>query len=109
VPVGIDLSDTIGAFRIIENDEKVSLLQLNSDQNPVDFISQRDFIEDLNHLNETFDIIILCADNNDSLSLVRAVQLKDVFHILLSKVKHSKVKMISQLVDIKSVQGLLYV
>ena len=109
VSINIDVSDTVGAFCIIENDDKVSLLQLKSDQNPIDFISQRDFFDDIDHLNKTFDLIILCADNNDSLSLTRAIQLKDVFHILLTRVKHSKVKMVSQILDIKSVQGLLHV
>jgi uncharacterized protein involved in exopolysaccharide biosynthesis len=101
-------SEVFGVFKTIEKDENISILQINNNQNPMDFISHSNFSNNLNILNKSFDLIILCADNQDSLSLMRAVQPVEVFHILLAKTKRSKRKMISQLIKIKTVQGLLY-
>ena len=54
-------SEVFGVFKTIEKDENISILQINNNQNPMDFISHSNFSNNLNILNKSFDLIILLA------------------------------------------------
>ncbi|MDC0604903.1 hypothetical protein OAO96_06400, partial [Amylibacter sp.] len=100
--------EVIGDFQLCERDRNISVLTPKHDLGPMSYVTQRDFSASLQLLSETFDIIFVCADNTDALSLVRAIKIDSIFHIVLTRTKHTKRKNISQLSMIKPIQGLLY-
>lgn len=104
-----DQNDIIGQFRVVEVQENVKILEPDNNKIPIDYLTQRDFSDNLKLLEKSFDIIFICADNSDSLSLCRAAQFQDVYHVMLSRNRFTKCRHLSQLVEIKKIQGLLYV
>ena len=76
---------------------------------PIDFLNQANFSEELQSLNKSFDLIFVCGDDNDSISLARAVNFKEVFHILLARTKYSKRQLLLEIKKSKPIQGLMYV
>jgi len=101
-------AEVIGNFQLLERERNISVLTPKHDLGPMSYLTQRDFSASLQLLSETFDIIFVCADNTDALSLVRAIKIESIFHIVLTRTKHTKRKNLSQLSMVKSIQGLLY-
>tara|TARA_B100000780_G_scaffold278726_1_gene253370 strand:- start:6785 stop:8773 length:1989 start_codon:yes stop_codon:yes gene_type:complete len=101
-------TEIIGDFQLLERENNISVLTLKDDLEPMSYVSQRDFSASLQLLSETFDIIFVCADNIDALSLVRAIKIENIFHIMLTRIKHTKRKNLFQISMVKSIQGLLY-
>lgn len=104
-----DKVDTFGPYRLNEQEGGISILAPNNNKIAIDFLSHKNFSKDLKLLEKSFDLIFVCADDTDSISLVRALQVHDIYHIMLVRVKHTKQKILSQIRLVKPIQGLLYV
>jgi len=98
-----------GSYKEIDNSKNIYMLEPNSDQIAINTLQKRTFSEDLNQLKKSFDLVLVCADQKDCSSVLRSMQSLDFFHILIAKTNHTKQKMLTELVSIKSVQGLLHV
>jgi uncharacterized protein involved in exopolysaccharide biosynthesis len=100
--------DVMGTFETCEIEENIRIFQLTDKIMSIEFLSQNDFIKDLQALKKSFDLVIISADNDDSLSLNRITSDEKVFHVILSRLKHTKRENLSKLMEIKPVQGLIH-
>jgi hypothetical protein len=100
--------NTIGDFFISERNGYTSFLIPYSTQDPLDFLSKKDFIQKIEYLNNEFDLVIICADNKDAISLIRPLHFQKVFHVMLARVKHTKKEILSQINTTLPIQGLFY-
>ena len=73
------------------NEQVTQLIPINC-PNPISILTKRDAVSKLISLKTNFDVIIISADKNDTLSLVQSFNANDIFHIGLAKRKHTKRK-----------------
>jgi uncharacterized protein involved in exopolysaccharide biosynthesis len=99
---------SIGSFIVAESATYMSVLQPDSDLETIELISHKKFLENIQSLNSTFDLIFLCADNVDAISLLSALEGQKVFHITLARTKKTKYSTITQLRSLLPIQGLLH-
>ena len=103
------MANKIGSIVAIEPSSGEVLAMVSAPSYDPSSLTGRDFSDNLKLLEKSFDIIFICADNSDSLSLCRAAQFQDAYHVMLSRNRFTKCHQLSQLVEIKKIQGLLYV
>lgn len=99
---------TVGSFVVSESTDHISVLKLGENVSEMDFVSKRNFTDDIKSLNSTFDLIFLCADNANAISLLSAVEKQKVFHITLMKIKKTKSKTLARMRLLLPIQGLIY-
>ena len=58
-----------GSFVVSESLDNVSVLRPNNNMAAIELLSQRDFLKNVQSLSSTIDLLFLCADNNDAISL----------------------------------------
>ena len=100
--------DIANIFISYKNDENISFLEPKDYLNPLDFLSQHNFSANMQSLLKKYDLIFLCADDNNSISVGRAMQFQEVFHIISVRAKHTKIENLTQICKILPIQGLLY-
>ena len=103
---GERLSD--GSFVVIESANNVSILRPGGDLAAIELLSQRGFWINTQSLNSTFDLVFLCADNDDAISLLSALEGQKTFHITLARTKTTKSTTLAQMRALLPIQGLLY-
>jgi uncharacterized protein involved in exopolysaccharide biosynthesis len=91
-----------------ENYENVSILMPEEKHSTLELLSKKFFPNTLDDLESHFDIIYVCADDNDSITLLRAMQKKQAFHISLLKLKSTRIDQLSQMHTLIPIQGLFY-
>ena len=74
----------------------------------MELLSQRDFWKNTQSLNSTFDLVFLCADNGDAISLLSALEGQKTFHITLARTEHTKSATLIHMRSLLPIQGLLY-
>jgi uncharacterized protein involved in exopolysaccharide biosynthesis len=99
---------SVGSFVVSESTGKVSVLRLSDNLAAIDLLSQRDFIKNIKSLNSTFDLVFLCADNGDAISLVSALEGQEIFHITLARTKRTKSATLAHMRSLLPIQGLFY-
>ena len=99
---------SVGSFVIAETSDNVSILRPDGDFDVMEMLSQRDFIKNLQSLSSTTDLLFLCADNEDAVSLLSALRNQKIFHITLAKRKRTKTVTLAHMRSILQIQGLLY-
>ncbi len=99
---------SIGSFAVAESVGQVSVLKPDSDLVAMEFLSQRDFVKNLQSLSSSYGMIFLCADNEDSISLLSALEGQNMFHITLARIKYTKANTLSHMCSLLPIQGLLY-
>ena len=100
--------EMIGSFHVLEQEGNISILKPKKCRSELDFLSQRDFINNVQSLNDAFSLVLLCADNLDAVSLSRAIQYQKVFHINLSRTRYTKMGILSQICTLLPIQGLFH-
>jgi len=98
----------IGSFIVSESEGNVSVLMPSDVSAAIELLGQRNFAENMQSLNSTFDILFLCADNGDANSLARALRKQKVFHVTLARTKYTKFANLIQLSSLLPIQGLLH-
>ena len=89
----LDINDkelTIGSFVISENVKHISVLRPKGDLEAIEMLSQKDFREYTQFLNSTFDLIFLCADNKNAISLLSALEDQKMHHISIARTRKTK-------------------
>ena len=107
----LDINDeklSIGSFLVCENLGHVSVLRPDEDLSAMEMLSQRSFWESVQSLKSTFDLVFLCADNSDAISLLNAVEGQKTFHITLARTKNTKSATLMHMRSLLPIQGLLY-
>ena len=95
-------------FLITENISHVSVLGKDDNLPTIELLAQKDFIKNLKSLHSKFDLIFLCADNNDAISLLSALEGQKTPHITVAKTKKTKSSLLSHMRSLLPIQGLLY-
>jgi uncharacterized protein involved in exopolysaccharide biosynthesis len=98
----------IQSFICSKKVDHVSILHTNDDIPILDKLKDSNFTEILKSLDSCFDMIVMCADNDDTKSLLHFFEGQDVFHILAVKMKNTKSQDLKNLVSLLPVQGLIY-
>jgi uncharacterized protein involved in exopolysaccharide biosynthesis len=99
---------SVGSFVVVENMDNVSVLRANDNLTAMELLSQRDFVKNIHSLSSTIDLLFLCADNNDAISLLRALQGQKAFHLTLARTKHTKSANLALISSLLPIQGLLH-
>ena len=99
---------SVGSFVVAESAGHISVLRPEEDLAAMELLSHRDFWKKTQSLNLTFDLVFLCADNGDAISLLSALEGQKTFHITIARTKHSKSATIEHMRSLIPIQGLLY-
>ena len=99
---------SVGSFLISECEGHVSLLEPLDDLKAMDLVGHKDFIKNIQSLNSTFNMIFLCADNSDAISLLRALEGQKMYHLMLARVKRTKSDTVLKMRTLLPIQGLLH-
>jgi uncharacterized protein involved in exopolysaccharide biosynthesis len=99
---------SVGSFVISEHAGLVSVLRPDGDLTAMELLIQKGFYKNIQSLNSTFDLLFLCADNGDAISLLRALEGQKTFHITLARTKKTKSTTLAQMRSLLPIQGLLY-
>ncbi|MDC1265098.1 hypothetical protein N8Z93_06095, partial [Amylibacter sp.] len=100
---------SIGSFAVTENVGHISILRPDDNLAAIEMLSQRSFLKKIQSLNSTFDLVFLCADNSDAVSLLSALEEQKTFHISIARIKKTKSAILIQMRSLIPIQGLLYV
>ena len=107
--LGIDLEKlSVGSFVVAESAGHISILRPDGDLAAMELLSQRSFWKNIQSLNSTFDLVLLCADNSDAISLLSALEGQKMFHITIAKTKKTKSATLIHMRSLLPIQGLLY-
>jgi uncharacterized protein involved in exopolysaccharide biosynthesis len=96
------------SFVVTESNNQVSILKPDNKLNSLDFMSQKGFLTQVQNLAKSFDLIFLCADNDDALCLVRAIDIKNTYSILIARTRQSQQKKLAEMHKLFPIQGLLH-
>jgi uncharacterized protein involved in exopolysaccharide biosynthesis len=99
---------SVGSFVVAESAGNISILKPDGDLAAMELLSQRSFWKDTQSLNKTFDLVFLCADNSDALSLLSALEEQKTFHITIARTKKTKSATLIHMRSLLPIQGLLY-
>jgi len=96
------------SFAIVESIGNILVLKPDSNLAAIDLLCQKDFMKNIQALKSTVDLLFLCADDEDAISLLRALQEKKIFHIALAKTRSTKTADLVQMNSLLPIQGLLH-
>ncbi|MDC0580894.1 Wzz/FepE/Etk N-terminal domain-containing protein [Amylibacter sp.] len=99
---------SVGSFVVEESLGHVSILRPDGDLVAMELLSQRSFWINTQSLNSTFDLVFLCADNDDAISLLSALEGQKMFHITLARTKKTKSAKLAQMRALVPIKGLIY-
>ena len=99
---------SIGSFDVVEKTDNISVLRPSDDLVAMELLSQKDFWENTKSLGSTFDLVFLCADNADAISLLSALEGQKIFHITLARTKKTKSANLMHMHSLLPIQGLLH-
>ena len=107
--LSIDLERlSVGSFVVAETAGHISILRPDGGLAAIELLSQRSFWKNIQSLNSTFDLVLLCADNSDAISLLSALEGEKIFHITIAKTKKTKSATLIHMRSLLPIQGLLY-
>jgi uncharacterized protein involved in exopolysaccharide biosynthesis len=99
---------SLETFIVAESVGDVSVLKPKDDITALDLLSQKDFANNIQLLTSTFDLVFFCADNDDAVSLLRALKGQKTFHITHARTKRTKSADLAQINSLIPIQGLLH-
>ena len=99
---------SVGSFVVAENLGHVSILRPDGGLTAMELLSQRGFYKNIQSLNSTFDLVFLSADDGDAISLLRALEKQQMFHLTLARTKKTKSATLVQMRSLLPIQGLLH-
>jgi hypothetical protein len=75
---------SVGSFFVSESAGFISILRPNGNLVTMELLGQKNFWEKIKSLNSSFDLVFICADNGDAISLLSALEGQKMFHITTS-------------------------
>ena len=98
----------VGNFMIIKEVDKVAVLKPKSHIQNIEFLGQKDFEASLNLLQPEFDLVFLCADDADALSMAGALAGRDLAHITIARLKKTKLQALAHARMLLPIEGLIH-
>ena len=99
---------SIGSFVVSESTGHISILRPDGDLAAMELLSHRGFWGNIQTLNTKFDLVFLCADGSDAISLLGALEGQKIFHITIARTKKTKSAILMHMRSLLPIQGLLY-
>ena len=99
---------SVGPFVVTESLGNLSILGPNNDLASIELLGQKDFIKNMHALSSTFDLLFLCADNDNAISLLRNLQGQKIFHIISARTKYTKTADLLHMSSLLPIQGLIH-
>jgi uncharacterized protein involved in exopolysaccharide biosynthesis len=99
---------SIGSFVVTESAGHTSILRPDGDLEVMELLSHQGFWENIQSLNAKFDLVFLCADGSDAISLLSALEGQKIFHITIARTKKTKSAFLMHMRSLLPIQGLLY-
>jgi uncharacterized protein involved in exopolysaccharide biosynthesis len=99
---------SVGSFFVDEYSDHVSVLKPHGELDAMELLSQKGFWENLQSLTAKFDLVFLCADNGDAISLLSAAEAQNSFHITIARTKYTKSATLAEMRLRLPIQGLLH-
>ena len=99
---------SVGSFIVTESANHVSILRPNGGLAAMELLCHRDFSKKIKTLNTAFDLVILCADNGDAISLLSALEKQKIFHITIARTRKTKSDTLMHMRSLLPIQGLLH-
>jgi uncharacterized protein involved in exopolysaccharide biosynthesis len=99
---------SIGSFVVTESAGHTSILRPEGDLEAMELLSHQGFWKNIQSLNAKFDLVFLCADGSDAISLLSALEGQKIFHITIAKTKKTKSAILMHMRSLLPIQGLLY-
>ena len=99
---------SVGSFFVDEHSDHVSVLKPHGELEAMELLSQKGFWENIQSLTAKFDLVFLCADNGDAISLLRAAEEQNSFHITIARTKNTKSATLAEMRLRLPIQGLLH-
>jgi hypothetical protein len=99
---------SVGSFDVAESADQISVLIPGDDLSVMESLSHKDFWKKIQSLSSTFDLVFLCADNGDAISLLSALEGQKMFHVTLARIKNTKSAVLAQMRSLLTIQGLLH-
>ena len=97
-----------GEFFVSENEGNLSILCPKNNSVAIELVSQKEFMQSIQSLNSIYDLIFICADNDDAISLLRALEGKTLYHLTLARIKRTKSNNLLNMRSLLPIQGLLH-
>jgi hypothetical protein len=91
-----------------EHSDHVSVLRPHGELVAMELLSQKGFWENIQSLTAKFDLVFLCADNDDAISLLSAAEAQNTFHITILRTKNTKSAALAEMRSRLPIQGLLH-
>jgi uncharacterized protein involved in exopolysaccharide biosynthesis len=102
------VSKETGLFDVRASEGHVSVLTPEINIDTIELVKRKDFLENLRSLNSNYDLIFLCANDKDIISLIRVLEGQKVFHLTLARIKKTRLNTILSMRALLPIQGLLY-
>jgi len=99
---------SVGSFIVSDRASDISILKPENNLAAMEMLSGKHFLTNIQSLNSTFDLVFLCADDDDVISLLGALERQKMFHIMLARTKHTKLTTLSHMHSLLPIQGLLH-
>ena len=99
---------SVGSFEVAESVDHISVLMPGDNLSAMESLSHKDFWKKVQSLNSTFDLVFLCADNGDAISLLSALEGQKTFHVTLARTKNTKSATLVHMRTLLPIQGLLH-
>ena len=96
------------SFIVSETCGHLSILRPDGDSLAIELLSRRDFLNNLQSLHSIYDLVFVCADDGDAISLLSALEGQKTFHIMLARTKNTKSRVLTKMRSLLPIQGLLY-
>jgi len=99
---------SVGSFFVSESAGFISVLRPDGNLVTMELLGQKNFWEKIKSLNSSFDLVFICADNGDAISLLSALEGQKMFHITIARTKKTKSTTLMKIRSLLPIQGLLY-
>jgi len=103
-----DQMNSIGSFVVSQSEKEISILSSINNLSPTELLTQKKFTSNLDLIKKSFDLVFLCADNDDAFDLVRSIKDQKTYHLMLARTKFSKAEILSEVSLALPIQGLLH-
>mgnify|MGYP000633711639 CR=1 FL=1 len=99
---------SVGSFIVSETGDHTSILTPDDDLLALELLSRRDFLNNVQSLNSTYDLVFLCADDDDAISLLSVLERQKTLHIMLARIKRTRSRVLTTMGSLIPIRGLLY-
>lgn len=95
-------------FKVVDEFEKFEMLAPPGNGHNMNFLTNVDAKNILFDLKDTYDFVIVSAEDNDAMSLARFQDISDTYHVTLTRKKRTKKKILEEICNTLPLGALLH-